>query len=139
MRDVSHKRPVCQFTVSGMFVDKYESTMDAERKTGIQSGSISKCALGKAYCAGDYIFVFEENVGSILDRVKEYSNKKQQRKEEVVQLTADGAYIDTWKNAHTAEIQLGISYKNRNAVCRHIRNTAGGFKWMYLSDYIQLY
>ena len=139
MRNVACKRSVYQFTLSGVFVEKYESSMDAERKTGFDSGAISKCALGKAYFVGDYIFTFEEDINNILNRVEQYNNRKIQRKEEVVRLTLDGDYVDKWKNAYTAERHLGISYKNINAVCRHVRNKAGGFKWMYLSDYIKLY
>jgi group I intron endonuclease len=139
MRDVAQKRPIYQFTIDGIFVDLYESSMDAERKTGLDSGAISKCACGKAYCAGDYIFVFQEDIDNIMDRVEKYNNRRIQRKESIVRLTLDGNYIDTWKNAYTAERELGISYKNINSVCRHIRNKAGGFKWMYLSDYIQSY
>ena len=139
MRDVAPKRALCQFTVCGSFIERYESSMDAERKTGLDSGAISKCALGKSYFVGDYIFVFEEDVCDILSRVEQYNNRKIQRKEEVVRLTSDGEYVDIWKTAHEAEKQLGISYKNINAVCRGVRIKAGGFKWMYLSDYMELY
>ncbi len=137
MRDVAPKRAVYQFTLSGLFIEKYESSMEAERQTGLNSGAISKCAFGKAYFVGDYIFVFEEDVDNIMDRIKKYNNRRIQRKEQVVRLTLDGNYIDTWENAYTAEKQLGISYKNINAVCRHVRNKTGGFKWMYLSEYTQ--
>lgn len=54
-------KPVLQFTKSGNFVAEYESTMDAQRKTGIHNQSISACCLGKKYkSAGGYIWKYKE-------------------------------------------------------------------------------
>lgn len=80
-------------------------------------------------------FLFEEDIDKIDERVNRYKNTKKLRKEPIVQLTLNDEFIAEWKNSAEAERNLGIAYKNINAVCRGVRNTAGGFKWMYLSDY----
>jgi len=139
MQDVAPKRAVHQFTLSGKFISTYVSAMEAQRQTGIHNGDISKCAFGKIAHVKDYIFLFDEDVDNIIERVEKYSKSRKPRKEPIVQLSLNGDYIAEWNGAADAGRNLNISYKNINAVCRGKRNKAGEFKWMYLSDYIKLY
>lgn len=53
----------------------------------------------------------------------------------VVQLTMDGKYIRTWDSANVVEKELGIFGTNVCKVIRGLHSHAGGYKWMYLSDY----
>lgn len=138
MRDVAPKRTVCQFTITGEFISIYESAMEAQRQTGIHNGDISKCAFGRTCHIGDYIFLFYEDMDQIDERVKRYERIVKPRKEPIVRLTLDREYIDQWDGPTDAGRKLNINYKNINAVCKGKRNIAGGFKWMYLSDYLQL-
>lgn len=138
MRDVAPKRKVYQFTLVGDFIAEYSSSIDAQRATGIRSADISKCAFGKSSHIKDYIFVFEEDINNIKQRVDKYNQTKKLRKESVVQLLIDGTFVNEWPNTFQAGNALGINYKNIRAVCRDERNHAGGFKWMYLSDYMNI-
>ena len=72
------------------------------------------------------------------ERVKRYERIVNPRKEPIVRLTLDREYIDQWDGPTDAGRKLNINYKNINAVCKGKRNIAGEFKWMYLSDYLQL-
>ena len=139
MRDVAPKKTVHQFTLLGEFIDTYVSAMEAQRQTGIHNGDISKCAFGRTTHVKDYIFLFDEDVKNIAKRVDRYNKSKKLRKEPIVQLSLDGEYIAEWNGPTDAGKNLNISYKNINTTCRGKRNQAGGFKWMYLSDYIHLY
>ena len=134
MRDVANKRAVWQFSPTGKFLNSYISSKEAERQTGVSSGGICACALRKVPSADEYIWTYENDTEDIPQRVNEYNNKKI-RKEPIVQLTLDGDFIKEWKGAAEAGRELGINYKNINSVCRHKRRNAGGFNWMYLSDY----
>lgn len=138
MRDVAPKRIVHQFTLSGEFIATYISAMEAQRQTGIHNGDISKCAFGRTTHTGNYIFLFDEDRDKINQRIEKYNNSRKLRKEPIVQLSLSGEYIAKWKGPSDAGKNLNISYKNIHAVCRNKRTYAGGFKWMYLSDYIQL-
>ena len=53
----------------------------------------------------------------------------------VVQLTMDGKYIRAWDSARVVEKELGIFGTNVCKVIRGLHGHAGGYKWMYLSDY----
>ena len=138
MRDSAIKRSVYQFTVDGIFLKCYPSTMEAERKTGIHSATISRCAFNKCPSASGYIFLFEEDLDKIEQRISRYQHSRKLRKEHIVRLTMDGEFIDEWLGAADAGKHLNIEYKNINAVCRNVKKSAGGYKWMYLSDYESL-
>lgn len=53
----------------------------------------------------------------------------------IVQLTLDGQFIRKWPAGNEVERELGISNSNINKCCRGKLNSAGGFKWMYATDY----
>lgn len=55
----SESKPVVQYTLNGYFVADYPSTHEAERQTGIHSGSISKCCLRKGKSAGGFIWKYK--------------------------------------------------------------------------------
>lgn len=138
MRNVAPKRKVYQFTLAGDFVAEYESAMEAQRQTGIHNGDISKSAFGRVSHAKNYIFLFEEDKNDIAQRVDRYNNTKKLKHEPIVQLTLDNMFIREWPNPSQAGKSLGINYKNIHTVCRKARSHAGGFKWMYLSDYMKM-
>lgn len=139
MKDVVPKRAIYQFSLDGEFIKKYDSAMEIERQLGILNSTISQCAFSRLPSACGYIFLFEEDIDYIEQRVEKYKNSIKPRNEHIIQLTLDGIYIREWITAAEAGRVLGFNYKNINAVCRGKRNKAGGYKWMYLSDYNQLY
>lgn len=54
----------------------------------------------------------------------------------IVQFTLDGQFIREWPAGNEVERELGISNSNINKCCRGKLNSAGGFKWMYATDYV---
>lgn len=137
MSDVAIKKAVWQFTEKGEFVIEYSSSKEAERQTGVYSSGICACALRNTPSAGGYIWTYACDADDIQQRVQRYANTRL-RIEPIVQLTLDGEFIAEWDGAAVAGKQLEINYKNINSVCRNKRKQAGGFKWMYLSDYMLL-
>lgn len=138
MREVAPKKAVWQFTDEGNFIKEYSSSKEAERETGVLSANICSCALKNTPSAGGYIWTYKNDADDILERVIKYSNSKI-KVEPIIQLSLDGVFVKEWPSAAEAGRGIGINYKNINLVCRNKRNKAGGFKWMYLSDYNQLY
>lgn len=53
----------------------------------------------------------------------------------IIQLTKNGQYIRTWDCARDVSREIGIHYSNVNSVLRGKTKTAGGYKWMYKSEY----
>ncbi len=56
----------------------------------------------------------------------------------IVQLTLEGQFIKEWSCAAEAGRELGINRPNIIECCLNKRNKAGGFKWMYLSDWLKV-
>lgn len=57
---------------------------------------------------------------------------------EIVQLTLDGQFIRKWACAEEVQRELGINQGNIIKCCRGKRKSAGGFYWMYYSDWLKL-
>jgi len=57
---------------------------------------------------------------------------------QIVQLTLDGQFIRKWGAAIEVERELGINHSNIIQCCRGGYKSAGGFKWMYLSDWLKV-
>lgn len=53
----------------------------------------------------------------------------------IVQLTKDGVFIKQWDCARNAERELGIQNSSIAKCCKGKLKYAGGFKWVYASDY----
>lgn len=56
----------------------------------------------------------------------------------IVQLTLDGQFIKKWAAASEVERELGINRSSIIQCCKGKRKSAGGFKWMYLSDWLKV-
>jgi len=73
---------------------------------------------------------------------KVYEDNDKRNKENlsipIIQLTRKNDLVKKWDNARSAYRELKIEYKNISAVCRGLRETAGGFKWQYYDEYIKL-
>ncbi len=68
---------------------------------------------------------------------KKISDNNNQKKE-VVRLTLKGEYIDSFKSPTDAETELAELNVSRNCiyrVCKKVRKTYKGYKWMYLEEY----
>lgn len=70
-RQSAFKRPVCQFDLTNNLIAEFESTIEAERKTGISSGNIYSCCINrtiitragnksKITTAGGFVWKFKE-------------------------------------------------------------------------------
>jgi len=55
---------------------------------------------------------------------------------QVYQLGKDGEIIKLWDYPLQAEIELKLHKNKINSVCNGKRKSTGGFKWVYLKDYI---
>ena len=56
----------------------------------------------------------------------------------IVQLSKDGKFIRRWSAAMEVKRELGIHNVHITACCKGKRNFAGGFRWVYATDYNQV-
>lgn len=70
-------------------------------------------------------------------QTRQYANTNRNAKP-VVQLTLEGEYVATYPSGRQAEIQSGVAKSQAiNACCHHKpkAKTAGGYKWMFKTEY----
>ena len=60
VRENNPSEPVIQFSKTGELIAEYPSTREAERQTGCNRSSISKCCKGKLKSCGGYIWKYKE-------------------------------------------------------------------------------
>ena len=53
----------------------------------------------------------------------------------IVQLSLDGQFIKKWAAAAEVERELGISHQSIAKCCRGYYKSAGGFRWVYASEF----
>ncbi len=56
----------------------------------------------------------------------------------IVQLSLDGQFIKKWSATMEVERELGIFHSNITACCKGKLKSAGGYCWMYYSEWLKL-
>lgn len=130
-------KSVVQLSLSGDFVSRYDSITDVS-KNGFNRRNVNQCCLCQRKKHKGYIWIYEseyteENVKKRIELVSTYAKRKP-----VVQLTLDGKYIKTWPSVKILE-SIGYNQSSIAQCCRHRTKTAYGYKWIYLSEYKNMF
>lgn len=122
----SAEKPVNQFTWQGEFVKRYISETEATRQTGITG--ISKCCHCKTKRAGDFIWVYDEDIDKINERIL---NSRPGTKK-VYQYDIVGNLINVWNSGVEVCNTFGIT---KSTLCVHCKEKKTkplkGFIWRY--------
>ena len=74
-------------------------------------------------------------VGFILNVIFSSLRENNANKRQIVQLTLDGEYLQTYNSLKEAEKCTGVRYQQISACVRHIKISSGGFMWLYEDEY----
>lgn len=55
---ISHKKKVLQFSLDNVFINAFDSAIEAKQKTKIDNSSISRCCYGESKTAGGFLWRF---------------------------------------------------------------------------------
>lgn len=127
------KKPVLQYDLQGNFIKEWKGISDAEKEFNI-TGIIHFLA-GKYKQVGGYIWFYKEGFNEqILKEKLLFINipKNTGNPKKVVQLSLNDEFIKIWISATEAE---KIIKGNVSQCVRGKTQTAGGYKWIYLSKY----
>lgn len=125
------ERAVVQYTKDGLFVKKWDSSLQVERELGFCSSSITEVCK-KNTCrktVGDYVWRYEGDD----DVSVEYTKTSP-----VVQISKYGEKIRTFNSVNDAALEVGVSIGGVSGVClKRTRgyNYAGGYIWRYKDEY----
>lgn len=93
---------------------------------------ISKSNKGRN--AGEKHPFFEKKLGPLSEERKRILSEKN-TKSPVIQLSLEGEFIKEWPSAKKASKDLNINDGRIGSVCMGKSITAGGYRWLYKSDY----
>ena len=124
----SAERPVNQFTWSGIFIKRYPSSVAAMKETGAQMHVIAKCCKGKCKQAGGFIWLYDEDVDKIKERIlNAHPNSKK-----IGQYDLNGNLLKIWNSGKDICDTLGVNKSSLSQCCNGNRKKTKGFIWKYI-------
>lgn len=116
-----HLRKQCsQYTLDGTYIATYESAFEAEKVTGIKSGSIDNCCKGKKLSCGGYQWKY----GDSTDNINPIRDSK--RKVKVAQYDENNNLIKIYSSCREAARENNLSHQVINQCINGIRKTSYG-------------
>lgn len=127
------KKPIVQLTVDGRYITSYPSLED------IKIGSHKKLSIAlndwefRTYLGFRWLYL-DEYANAVMSNSLHDSIKSG----DIVQLTLEGKYINTYQSGHEAATAIGKPMLRSYIilVCKGKRKQCGGFKWMFKDDYM---
>ena len=115
-----HAKEVYQYSMDGIFLNKYKSLSEVGRKTGFNFQSISDCCIGAVKQSYGYIWSYDNinNVVPVLDRYIRMANT---RSKSVEMYDLDNILIGIFNSAKEIEDTYGIRQKYISRYCHGIR------------------
>lgn len=126
---------VHRYSMSGEFIQEYESLTIAGLATDTDPTSITLCCKGEYKSVADSIwrYAWEE----LTQEHIEWCNKPQGRGEkEVSQYLRDGTFVCKYESIGEAYLKTGVSRCNIGACCRGDAKTAGNYLWRFSDEEI---
>jgi hypothetical protein len=129
--------PIAQYNLEGKLIQKFESLLDAERKTNHSEGSIRASMNRGSILKGTSYFFIQFNKNQLIPfEVEPFKFPVHGFSIPVVQLSADGeCYINEFPSVTHAAIFLNKNTGHISSACKGIRETAYGYKWQYLNEF----
>ena len=115
---------VYQYDLDGNFINEYKSVYEAARCTGTQESSIRKVISGERQTANSFIW-FNQKQSQVSPR------KSGGKSKSVCQIDLQGKYLKTYKSLSEAAKAVNGDHSLIGKVCRGIKKTAYGYKWLY--------
>ena len=129
--------PIAQYNLEGKLIQKFESLLDAERKTNHSEGSIRASMNRGSILKGTSYFFIQFNKNQLIPfEVEPFKFPVHGFSIPVVQLSADSeCYINEFPSVTHAAIFLNKNTGHISSACKGIRETAYGYKWQYLNEF----
>lgn len=161
-RNVQKGRPIVQFDKEWNFVKQWGYIREAADKLNYDRNTIARCCKGEQKTYKDCRWVYleewleelkyafnkldketENKINTLIEQaliVKNENSKESLINEDaIVQLTLEGKYVRVWNFLRQIEKENteGFGRKHIRGVCEGKSLTHKGYKWMYLSKYLE--
>ena len=127
-------KEICQYSLEGLFIKKWDCISTASRELKINSSNISMCAKGVRPNAGGFRWDYEqvEKLTPLLK--KEKKSRIGLNSKKVAKCDNDGSVVKIFNSLTDAEKETGINATSISKMLNgHIR-TAGGYYWKFVKE-----
>lgn len=124
-------KSVTQYDMKGRKIRTYESARQAQKITGISSGTISFVARGKLKSTGGYIWLYD-SIAKRIDVEKHYLSTTERVKrisKAVSKYSLEGELLKTYPSIRIAGKEEGINPARISSAVNGHSQSAGGFLW----------
>ena len=149
------KRPVVQFSLSGQYIQEWESVLDAAKGVGCQESGIRQCCYGGYRQCHGYMWRYKDEFGVVPDSIPPIKPKKKRPfpkltpeqvekgkriirekiSRPVLQFTFDGNYVAEYPSLDDAAKQFGGNGATICNACKmKVSKSAFGYQWRYKED-----
>lgn len=128
-----NKRPVEQYDLQGNYIASYESIKQAQEIN--HNYHIGACCRGERVTAGGYQWVFTEvkpGENTIKFDLIPHSERP------ITQYDLKGIKIKDFNSIVEAAKETNINYTSILKVCQKKGHTAGGYRWSYIEDKLEI-
>jgi hypothetical protein len=126
------KKPVYQFDRHGNLIGKYKSSIQAAKQTGISVANIRCCANGITKTAYHNIWLFEDDLDKLADKIKSVNQHRyNEQGKKVNQYDLDGNYIRTYLSQSEVVRINDFDQSAISGCCRGKYKQAYGYIWKY--------
>ena len=127
------KRPIEQYTLEGILINKYNSIAEAAQLLNIHRSSIEDALSNKSFNCQGYLWKYQDDNEDILVKVERNNNKKDYAKIAVNQYDLEGNLLATYKSAAEAAIAIGKPGNGSSITkaCKGKLKSAYKYKWAY--------
>lgn len=128
-------KSVCEIDEHNNIIEMWQSIAEAAEKTGLNRYKISNVCNGNRLTTGNRIFRFIDNLGNILEIIKEKketSNRITKTSRKIAKINLDDEIVAIYDSIALAAKNNACDNSAISAVCRGKRKQTGGFKWKYL-------
>lgn len=124
------------YTLSGDFVNVYDSLTEASLKTGISDSTIGMVCTNKRQSGGGYYWVYvkDDNVPQKIDIEINIKTINESKPKPVIQFDKDGNLINEYQSIREASRQTNIVLSSIVENCKGKRKSAGGYIWEYKTN-----
>jgi len=146
---LDNRKPILQFTLTGEFIQRYDSVKTASKELGIKSSGIENCSRGSSKSSGGFIWKYENNITDkeVIPIVYEKSGRKKggipwnkgvkfslgcdSSLKKVYQYDLKGYLIKEWGCVSVASNELNINRGGIENCSLGKSKSSGGFIWRY--------
>lgn len=126
----SRQKEVFQYDLNGKFIAKYQSVIEASKKTGIGYRTILSNLQGKSYSAGKYRWTYKE-----LSFLDQYNLKGNGYAVPIIQLDLQYNFVNEFLTITEAANSVSANQSSISYALNDINRTVKGYHWIRKNEY----